>query len=57
MSVHFSFALDIQAYLMLWSCDDMKCLIFLRSIKVRTLIFGYVVNSTINDIYIKLYGY
>ena len=25
--VHFSFALDIKAYLMLWSCHDLKHLI------------------------------
>ena len=30
---------------------------FLRSIKVRMLIFGYVVDSTITDIYRELYGY
>ena len=30
---------------------------FLRSIEVRTLIFGHVVVSTSTVLYIKLYGY
>ena len=27
MLIHFSFALEIKVYLMLWSCDDLKHLI------------------------------
>ena len=48
---------------MLWSCNDIielkfsEIFDFSGSNEVRTLIFGYVVVSTISDLYIKLYGY
>ena len=34
-----------------------KLSLILSSVKVRALIFGYVVASTISVLYLKLYGY